>query len=96
MFEGGGGEPGHLVLHRCELLERNNNRSVYRKEKTAACHRVGSASNKGSQAGATFDIEGLFQNICACTHGYAIGNIIEANYSAENFTSTEKIYVMKE
>ena len=69
-------EPGDLVLSRCELLERNNHRTVYRKEAPPACHRLGSASNDGSQAGATFLPDEIFQNICACTHGYAIGNIL--------------------
>lgn len=39
--------------------------------------RVGQVSNKGSQAGMVYDSEGLFPTVCACTHGYAIGNILD-------------------
>ena len=39
--------------------------------------RCGQVSNKGSQAGMVYDPEGLFPTVCACTHGYAIGNILE-------------------
>lgn len=40
---------------------------------------VGQVSNKGSQAGKVYSTEGLFPTVCACTHGYAIGNILEEN-----------------
>lgn len=43
----------------------------------ATCHRFGSCSNEGSQAGQTYGLNGVFGAICACTHGYAIGNILE-------------------
>lgn len=48
--------------------------------------RVGQVSNKGSQAGMVYDSEGLFPTICACTHGYAIGNILDykLNYKGVN------------
>ena len=46
------------------------------KETPSACLRVGQASSDGSQAGMTFSPDGVFQTVCACTHGYAIGNII--------------------
>ena len=69
--------PKSQLLHRCELLERNNSRRFSEEKAETACIRLGSASNDGSQAGATFDVNGIFQNICACTHGYAIGNILE-------------------
>ena len=39
--------------------------------------RVGQVSNKGSQSGMVYDPNGLFPTICAGTHGYAMGNIIE-------------------
>lgn len=39
--------------------------------------RCGQVSNKGSQAGMVYDSEGLFPTVCACTHGYAIGNILD-------------------
>ena len=39
--------------------------------------RVGQVSNQGSQSGMVYDTNGLFPTICAYTHGYAIGNIIE-------------------
>lgn len=47
---------------------------------------VGQVSNKGSQAGMVYDSEGLFPTICACTHGYAIGNILDykLNYKGVN------------
>ena len=38
---------------------------------------VGEVSNKGSQAGKVYSIDGLFPTICACTHGYAIGYIYQ-------------------
>lgn len=40
---------------------------------------VGQISNDGSQAGKVYNMEGVFPTICACTHGYAIGNILEDN-----------------
>lgn len=40
---------------------------------------IGYVSNKGSQAGKVYSIEGLFPTICACTHGYAIGYIYQDN-----------------
>ncbi len=40
---------------------------------------VGQISNDGSQAGKVYDTEGVFPTVCACTHGYAIGNILESN-----------------
>ena len=36
---------------------------------------IGQVSNDGSQAGKVYSPEGISQTICACTHGYAIGNI---------------------
>lgn len=36
---------------------------------------LGQVSNEGSQAGKVYSPEGVSQTICACTHGYAIGNI---------------------
>lgn len=39
--------------------------------------RLGQVSNKGSQSGMVYDPQGLFPTVCACTHGYAIGNILE-------------------
>ena len=41
------------------------------------CIRLGLASSLRSQAGATFDVRGIFQTICSCTHGYAIGYVLE-------------------
>ena len=71
-------QPEECILHRCQLLERNNSRSISpEEEKTACCIRVGNASSKGSQAGFVFHPDGIFQTVCACTHGYAIGNILE-------------------
>ncbi len=37
---------------------------------------VGQISNEGSQAGTVINTDGLCFTICACTHGYAIGYII--------------------
>ena len=39
--------------------------------------RVGQVSNQGSQSGMVYDTNGLFPTLCACTHGYAMGNILE-------------------
>lgn len=36
---------------------------------------VGQTSNKGSQAGKVYSIEGVFPTVCAGTHGYALGFI---------------------
>lgn len=38
---------------------------------------IGQISNEGSQAGKVYSPEGVSQTICACTHGYAIGNIFD-------------------
>ena len=35
------------------------------------------ASTGNSQAGKIYSIEGLFPTVCACTHRYAIGYILE-------------------
>lgn len=53
----------------------NERYKVY--EDTNEITRVGQVSNKGSQAGMVYDPEGLFPTVCACTHGYAIGNILD-------------------
>ena len=37
---------------------------------------IGSCSSDGSQGGAVYLVDGLAPTICACTHGYAIGNIL--------------------
>lgn len=39
--------------------------------------KVGQVSNEGSQSGSVYSTVGLFPTVCACTHGYAIGNIME-------------------
>ena len=39
--------------------------------------KVGQVSNKGSQSGSAYSTVGLFPTVCACTHGYAMGNIME-------------------
>jgi len=41
---------------------------------------VGQISNEGSQAGKVYSTDGIFPTICACTHGYAIGNILIDKY----------------
>lgn len=41
--------------------------------------RIGQVSSIGSQAGMVYLDTGLFPTVCACTHGYAIGNILETN-----------------
>lgn len=38
---------------------------------------IGQVSSEGSQAGKVYSPEGVSQTICACTHGYAIGNIFD-------------------
>lgn len=38
--------------------------------------RVGNVSTGRSQSGMVYDEEGIFPTVCACTHGYAIGNIL--------------------
>lgn len=38
---------------------------------------LGNASTNNSQAGKIYSTEGLFPTVCACTHGYAIGYILE-------------------
>ena len=66
----------HKLLYRCQLLERNNNPRFLKEKTSATCNRLGSVSNDGSQAGMTYAIHGIFCTICACAHGYAIGNIL--------------------
>lgn len=39
--------------------------------------KLGSASVEKSQAGTVCHVNGIFQTICAGTHGYAIGYILE-------------------
>ena len=39
-------------------------------------NKIGQISNDGSQAGTMINPNGLCFTICACTHGYAIGNIL--------------------
>lgn len=39
--------------------------------------RLGSASNEGSQCNMTYKVDGIFTTICACTHGYATGFILD-------------------
>ena len=38
--------------------------------------KLGSATTRESQGGGTYRREGVFPTICACTHGYAIGNVL--------------------
>lgn len=38
---------------------------------------LGNASTNNSQAGKIYSIDGIFPTICACTHGYAIGYILD-------------------
>ena len=38
---------------------------------------IGQVSSEGSQSGKVYSPEGISQTICACTHGYAIGNIFD-------------------
>ena len=39
--------------------------------------RIGNVSTGRSQAGMVYGIDGLFPTLCACTHGYAIGYILD-------------------
>ena len=50
-------------------------------EQTDKIISVGQVSSDGSQSGKVYDTNGVFPTICACTHGYAIGNILEENIS---------------
>lgn len=49
---------------------------------------VGQVSNEGSQSGKVYSDGGIFPTVCACTHGYAIGNI-ETNYRIRKLTPKE-------
>ncbi|MBW9154251.1 DNA (cytosine-5-)-methyltransferase [Clostridium estertheticum] len=49
---------------------------------------IGQISNEGSQAGKVYSPEGVFPTICACTHGYAIGNIFK-EYRIRKLTPKE-------
>ena len=53
--------------------------------------KVGQASSDGSQSGMVYSPNGIFPTICACTHGYAIGNIVDNNikYRIRKLTPTE-------
>ena len=52
---------------------------------------VGQASNKNSQGGKIYSVEGIFPTICACTHGYAIGYILEKVKSSNDNTYIKEI-----
>lgn len=60
-------------------------------ESSIKIKRVGQVSNKGSQSGMVYDPIGLSPTICACTHGYAIGNIIEYKYKQTEEDEMNKI-----
>lgn len=47
------------------------------RERERVCIRLGSVSNEGSQCNETYHPDGIFPTICACTHGYATGMILD-------------------
>lgn len=49
---------------------------------------IGQVSSDGSQSGKVYGTEGISQTICACTHGYAMGNILD-NMRIRKLTPTE-------
>ena len=51
--------------------------------------RIGQASNEGSQAGVVISKWGCSFTICACTHGYAIGNVLR-KYGTDNSRNNRK------
>lgn len=67
----------HQLLHRRELLERDDNQRLFEEKAPATCNRLGSVSNEGSQCNMTYRTDGVFPTFCACTHGYATGMILE-------------------
>lgn len=58
-------------MYRCKFYTTTSDINV-------ACEiqRIGNASTGKSQAGMVYGIDGIFPTVCACTHGYAIGNIL--------------------
>ena len=42
--------------------------------------RVGNVSTGKSQGGMVYGIDGVFPTICACAHGYALGNIVDDRF----------------
>lgn len=64
----------------------------HKKEVTVSANNivtVGQVSNKGSQGGKVYGIEGVFPTICACTHGYAMGNVKDAGGYVRRLTPKE-------
>lgn len=50
---------------------------------------VGQVSSEGSQSGKVYSVEGVAPTICACTHGYAMGNILHTNFRIRKLTPRE-------
>ena len=50
--------------------------------------KAGQISSKGSQSGTVYNERGISQTLCACTHGYAMGNI-ESNFRIRKLTPKE-------
>lgn len=47
--------------------------------------RLGNTSTyKTSECNMVYDVGGVFPTICACTHGYAIGYILEVRSGKQN------------
>lgn len=75
----------HMWVNRPITKEENNrNKEIIT---------VGQASNKGSQGGKVYSIEGIFPTVCACTHGYAIG-YIEVDGKCRKLTPVETFRLM--
>jgi len=51
--------------------------------------KIGQTSSDGSQAGQVYDTKGLFPAMCAGTHGYAMGNILQLNNPTH---SNDRVY----
>ena len=54
-----------------------NNPSIRENSDGGRIIRIGNVSTGKSQVGMVYDSDGLFPTLCACTHGYAIGYILD-------------------
>ncbi len=78
--------PNHMLLTR-EVRPLSST-------KKSACIAIGQSSNNGSQAGKVYSIDGIFPTICAGTHGYALGYILDNKGVYRKITPLEAFRLM--
>ena len=62
--------------------------------RNAVCIAIGQSSNNGSQGGKVYSIDGVFPTICAGTHGYALGYILDDKNVYRKITPLEAFRLM--